>query len=601
MQFTFWTAATSSSPQFRSPPSFSTKNERYLMNETDNNKNQYEDRKYQLECLEACKAAYDFGVMRQIFNIAPGGGKTVIFVQIAEKLGIKKKTLILVHRDFLAGQAMNKIRDFYPDKKVGVEMANSTSSPDDEIIICSVPTVGRSDRKRLSKFNPADIGLIISDECHHTTAPGWKGVLDYFGVLATQDNPHNILSVGVSATLHRLDGIQLIGNIYDQIVYEKQILSLIEEGYLTPPVAYRIETGVDISECRVSGADFAQAELDVYLNTEQRNQLILNGFKQFLDGIPTIGFCNSVQHCKDITELFNNNGIKSEYIIAETDTEDRESVFNRFRSKETKVIFNVGTLTEGLDLPICGGILYCKATMSWSLYYQSVTRCLRKFDGKEKSIIVDFYDSSEKHSLISAPTIFNLPSEMNCHGLDLVSVAKEIDLLLKQNPWFDPQSVRSLKEAQTVAREVYNLLDVRTFSNGGDHSSFFWHKMRDGSYRIQISYCLFVSIKRCSNVMDRYNLYKNKELKQSYLDLPKAFRIGDILVRALQPDASKLNLLRRKSGVWMNRAISAGQINLLTKQGMSLSKIKDLKRVSAQRLISKLIIDNALRYRKYID
>jgi DNA repair protein RadD len=71
-----------------------------------------------------------------------------------------------------------------------------------------------------------------------------------------------------------------------------------------------------------------------------------------------------------------------------TSREDRETIFSRFRSGETRIICNVGVLTTGVDLDVrC--IIDAKPTKSRILFVQTIGRGLRTAEGKDHLLIFD--------------------------------------------------------------------------------------------------------------------------------------------------------------------------------------------------------------------
>jgi hypothetical protein len=68
---------------------------------------QIELRPYQCEALTAIEAAALRGVRRQIISLPTGAGKTVIFCHLLVEQ--QTRTLILVHRDELVRQTLDKL------------------------------------------------------------------------------------------------------------------------------------------------------------------------------------------------------------------------------------------------------------------------------------------------------------------------------------------------------------------------------------------------------------------------------------------------------------------------------------------------------------
>lgn len=124
-------------------------------------------RAYQKECLEAIKTKYEAGVQRQVAVLATGTGKTIIFCHLISYLINKtgKKALILAHREELLKQAKDKLHRIDKTLRIEIEKAEDKASPKADVVIASVPTLGRTGSKRIQKFKPDEFCIIVVDEC----------------------------------------------------------------------------------------------------------------------------------------------------------------------------------------------------------------------------------------------------------------------------------------------------------------------------------------------------------------------------------------------------------------------------------------------------
>ncbi len=67
-------------------------------------------RPYQTEALMSVRDAYKAGKRRVIVSLPTGTGKTVVFAYFPAALKMKKRLLVLAHREELLLQAQEKVR-----------------------------------------------------------------------------------------------------------------------------------------------------------------------------------------------------------------------------------------------------------------------------------------------------------------------------------------------------------------------------------------------------------------------------------------------------------------------------------------------------------
>ncbi|HVA88654.1 MAG TPA: DEAD/DEAH box helicase family protein, partial [Chloroflexota bacterium] len=209
-------------------------------------------RPYQTEAVEAILAAQARGVRRQLIVLPTGAGKTEIFTQVIHRLGLR--TLVLAHRDELIQQAVEKVWRRAPvGASVGVIKAERNET-DGLILVGSIQTLAKE--KRLRQL-PDDIGLIVVDECHHAMSASYRRVLGHLGCLG-QEGP---LLLGFTATPDRTDGQRIGGTVFDELVYARSILELMEEGYLCDVEARSVHIEADLGAVRSRHGDLDAGEL----------------------------------------------------------------------------------------------------------------------------------------------------------------------------------------------------------------------------------------------------------------------------------------------------------------------------------------------------
>jgi superfamily II DNA or RNA helicase len=133
-----------------------------------------------------------------------GYGKTVLALNIIARL--KKKTLVIVHKEFLMNQWIERIEQFLPDAKIGKIQGQIVDVDDKDIVIGMLQSISMKTYPQ-SLFQ--EFGFSIFDECHHISAEVFSNAL--FKVVTNY-------ALGLSATMNRKDGLtkvfkQFLGDV----------------------------------------------------------------------------------------------------------------------------------------------------------------------------------------------------------------------------------------------------------------------------------------------------------------------------------------------------------------------------------------------------
>ena len=121
-----------------------------------------------------------------------GKGKTVDGLYICSKL--KKKTLIIVHKEFLMDQWIERIHQYLPTARIGKLQGDVIDVQDKDIVIGMLQSIS------MKNYHPsifAQFGLTIVDEVHHISSDVFSRAL--FKICTK-------FMLGLSATMERKDG-----------------------------------------------------------------------------------------------------------------------------------------------------------------------------------------------------------------------------------------------------------------------------------------------------------------------------------------------------------------------------------------------------------
>lgn len=351
-------------------------------------------RPYQTEAVEAVFAAYRDGLRRPGIGMATGGGKTIVFADIIRRSG--ERSLVIAHRKELIDQAAQKIGYVGIDPyDIGVVMANRNEA-DRPIVVASIQTIANPRRlERLGRF-----GLVVYDEVHHSVSPTAIATLKALGVgpgLTTK-------ALGVTATWDRSDGIGL-GAIWEQVVYEVHIESLIAAGHLCDIRALTIETHLDTSTIGTHHGEYDMAEVEKRIVDSDYADTLAHAVREYAADRTSLVFAPNVATAYVYRDALRHEGITSEVVSGKTPREERQATLRRFQEGRLRSIVNVGVFTEGTDIPRVDCVVMGRPTQSRALYQQMAGRGLRTFPGKDDCLVIDLVGITADHKLQKAASL----------------------------------------------------------------------------------------------------------------------------------------------------------------------------------------------------
>lgn len=326
-------------------------------------------RDYQEEALEALKRAWKDEDARRVIIVLPtGGGKTVVFSHLSRMIidaSPDKRVLILVDRDALVRQTVDKIGKVAAHLTCGVVKAreNETSA---DVIVASVQTLRNP--KRLEQVR--NVALLIVDECDLAAAPSYVKILDHYGCFT----PGGVRAVGFTATPYRSDG--KLGTVWQEIVYSKDISWMIRNGHLIPPRGIAVEVpDLNLAGVKSTRKDFREGELGEALADSLAPELIAKAIKEHAADRKTLAFFPTVASAYVFAEAIEAEGISAEVVHGGMSQADQDAVLARH--KRGSVVVNCMILTVGYDDPEVDCIVIGRPTKSKRLYVQIVGRGLR--------------------------------------------------------------------------------------------------------------------------------------------------------------------------------------------------------------------------------
>lgn len=436
-------------------------------------------RPYQRDCLENIRAKYRAGRRRILVALPTGTGKTVVFAQLPTFFQMKKRMLVLAHRQELIDQAVEKFRVVAPDLAVGVEQSARRATPDARVVVASVPTLGRGDTERLLQLNPEDFYVIVIDEAHHAVAATYRRVLDHFRVFEPDSRR---LVVGFTATPRRGDK-QSLAKVFEEIAFARSLPEMIRDGFLSPIRGWRVRTDVELDHVRVRRGDFVEGELAHAVDTPERNRVVVDAYGELAARRRAIVFAAGVEHAQRLAEAFEASGTRAAAVWGAMGGEERARTLRRFREGALEVLTNCNVLTEGYDEPRVDCVIMARPTKSQLLYAQMVGRGTRLHPDKSDLVVIDIVDNSRRHRLAGLSALFDLPDSLDLAGHSAIEVSDEVERVAREYPWIDTTRATTAAELATVTERI-EFFRFEPPEKIAPYTSLTWCRSPDGGYRL---------------------------------------------------------------------------------------------------------------------
>jgi len=309
-----------------------------------------------------------------IISVPCGFGKTVIALYLLAAL--KKKAIVIVHKEFLMDQWKERIQFFLPDAKIGKIQGKVIKSEGYDIVLGMLQSISMRDYED-DVFK--DFGMVIYDECHHLGAEVFSRSLMKVNCKYT---------LGLSATPNRTDGLTKVFEWYlGDIVYlikkkrQEEVKVRILEFY---------DDNEKYSDIKVNFK--GQVNSPLMINTiceyEPRNQIILDEIREcIIEGRKILLLSDRRNHLKYFKEKLEElKFCTSGYYLGGMKQKDLKD------SEEKDVMLGTFSMaSEGFDCKELNTIIFASPK---SNIEQSVGRILRmkKEDRKVVPMVIDFVD-----------------------------------------------------------------------------------------------------------------------------------------------------------------------------------------------------------------
>lgn len=351
------------------------------------------------------KKILEIGEDRALLISATGTGKTYASAFAMRELKFKR-VLFLVHRGQLARQTKKSYEKvFAKSVSMGLVGAGYREYGAD-YVFATVQTLNRDEH--LLQYDKNAFDCIILDEAHHVSADTYQKIMKHF-------TPK--LWLGMTATPDKRDDNIEGKNVYEifnyQIAYEIRLQQAMEEKLLCPFHYFGITDIAIIGDNQETGYDFAM------LTSDERVKHIVNQADYYGysgDKVKGLIFCSNIRETEELSSKFNQvinpaTGRKFRTIAlnGSASEQERQSAFERLAMNEDEAtadvqpldyILSVEILNEGVDIVEVNQVIMLRPTQSPIVFIQQLGRGLRKANGKEYVVVLDFIGNYNNNFMI---------------------------------------------------------------------------------------------------------------------------------------------------------------------------------------------------------
>jgi len=322
-----------------------------------------------------------------LFQLPTGGGKTVIFSEIAKKFIEKtnEKVLILTHRIELSVQTSKQLHAIGVQNKI---INSDVKRIDDQCNYhCFIAMVETLNNRLNDDENFIEgVGLVIVDEAHYNS---FRKIFQFY-------EGGNIL--GVTATPLSSNKALPLNDNYNKLIVGESISSLIEGGYLADAETYTYD--VNLHGLKIgSNGDFTVSSSDQVYGNYFMQEKLLFAYEEVAVGNKTLIFNSGIDTSLRVEETFKKRGYNIRHLDSTFSDKDRKDVLSWFKTTKDAILTSVGILTTGFDEPTVETIILNRATRSLTLYHQMIGRGSRKLPNKDQFKLIDLGNNVRRFGL----------------------------------------------------------------------------------------------------------------------------------------------------------------------------------------------------------
>jgi DNA repair protein RadD len=362
-------------------------------------------RQYQRDAIDALYAYWQGGGGNGLIVLPTGAGKSIVLAAITGELLAEYPTLrigCVTHVKELISQNFQELLRLWPEAPAGIFSAGiGRRDTHHRILFCGIQSVWN----KVELIGGFDV--LIVDEVHlisRNTDTTYGKFIDRL-----RSKVPDMRIVGLTATPYRLDSGRLDGGngaLFDRIVYEANVIDLIDQDYLSPLISKASMAQIDLKGIGSRGGDFIPAQLEKAAMKGDLVERAVAELVQFGQARRAwLAFCAGIDHAYAVRDAIRTHGVSCEAVDGTMAKGGRDSIIRRFRDGDIRCLTSVNVLSTGFNVPHVDLIALMRGTQSTGLYVQQVGRAFRCAPGKKNALILDFANVIRMHGPVDAVSV----------------------------------------------------------------------------------------------------------------------------------------------------------------------------------------------------
>ena len=330
----------------------------------------------QIDVLKRLEDAHSLKQESGVVVMPTGSGKTRIAAIDSGKRGARR-ILYVAHTHEILKVAAAEFAHVFGNKAINMGWQVNPFNTDTSVHLCTIQKIS----KNLDSLSTNQFDYVVIDEFHHAAAKSYRKLISSI-------NPEFLL--GLTATPFRGDRQDVLELCDGNLIASFELRTGIDGKILVPFHYYGCFDNVDYTKLRYNPNGYNIRDLNKALIIPERDQGIIEKWRELSENLPTLAFCCSIQHAVRTAESFNKAGIPAAHYLGTTPQENRQELINKLQFGDLKILCCVNVLNEGIDIPFVECLLFLRPTESKRIFFQQLGRGLRKSPGKHRVVVLDF-------------------------------------------------------------------------------------------------------------------------------------------------------------------------------------------------------------------